>query len=88
MNLSWMLSGNHPKFSEKLHVAKILNISVSLYLASFSCKGLSDGIYRHPKDCSNFFHCRNDKSYVKSCPPGLKFNPANKFCDWPQNVKC
>ena len=88
MNLSWMLSGNDPKFSEKLHVVKILNIFVSLFLASVSCQELSDGIYSHPKDCSNFFHCQNYRSYAKSCPPGLKFNLANKFCDWPQNVNC
>lgn len=53
-----------------------------------SCSDLDDGTYPHPEDCSKFFQCQGGRAYVKSCPPGLKFNPKMNYCDWPQNVKC
>merc|ERR1711990_27029 len=56
--------------------------------SSVSCKGLNDGMYPHPTDCAKFFQCHHGRAFVKSCPPGLKFNPKNNSCDWPQNVQC
>lgn len=53
-----------------------------------SCSGLNDGMYAHPKDCAKFFECNSGLATVKSCPPGLKFNAAKKYCDWPANVTC
>jgi len=56
--------------------------------SKLSCKGLNDGTYAHPKDCSKYFSCHHSVLYVRSCPPGLKFNPIKKYCDWARNVKC
>ena len=39
-----------------------------------------------PEFCSNFYTCSNGLSILRSCPPGLFFNPATKNCDFPRNV--
>ena len=52
------------------------------------CKGKPTGYYSDPKDCKSFYHCANGITYWKHCPGGLYFNPVNKVCDWPSNVKC
>jgi len=53
-----------------------------------SCNGISDGIYKHAKYCGKFIECIGGTAHTKSCPPGLKFNPDQKYCDWPANVTC
>ena len=39
-----------------------------------------------PESCSHFYTCSNGLSIIRSCPPGLFFNPARKYCDFPRNV--
>jgi len=47
-----------------------------------------DGYYPDPVDCSKFIVCSAGVAFSRVCPPGLKYNKANKYCDWPQNVQC
>lgn len=48
-----------------------------------------DGIYRHPKHCSGFYHCLGGVEFpVQFCQTGLLFNPTIAACDWPKNVDC
>jgi len=54
----------------------------------FSCASVGDGIYADPSDCTKFIQCHGGRKYIRSCAPGLKFNPKSKACDWPQNVQC
>ena len=52
-------------------------------------KSCSDGIYRHPEDCSAFYQCANGHRYEDQyCPNGLLFNELTSQCDWSKNVDC
>ena len=66
----------------------LLVVVISLFLGPFSCASAGDGTYADPSDCTKFIECHGGQKYMKSCAPGLKFNPEIKACDWPQNVQC
>ncbi|XP_061191573.1 uncharacterized protein LOC133199721 [Saccostrea echinata] len=53
------------------------------------CASVSDGyMFPNNNDCTSYYQCVHKKVIKRYCQPGLYFNPANKFCDWPRNVKC
>jgi len=52
-------------------------------------KKCKDGIYLEPGTCDKYYQCENGVKYPpQDCPPGLDFNEAAGYCDWPQNVGC
>merc|ERR1712227_737922 len=52
-------------------------------------KKCKDGIYLEPGTCDKYYQCENGVKYPpQDCPPGLDFNEAAGYCDWPQNVEC
>ena len=54
--------------------------------ASTFCAGHSDGAYRHPSDCNQFFKCSGGRGVVDSCPQGLAFSPTFLLCQAPYYV--
>ncbi|GBO30310.1 Peritrophin-1, partial [Araneus ventricosus] len=42
----------------------------------------------HEKDCGKFYICDAGVPHLKSCQPGLHFNPALHACDYPDNAGC
>ena len=43
----------------------------------------------HPKaNCKEFIFCSGVIRYIMTCGAGTVFNPKNKACDHPDNVKC
>ncbi|XP_055935150.1 chondroitin proteoglycan 2-like isoform X2 [Argiope bruennichi] len=42
----------------------------------------------HKKDCGKFYICDAGVPHLKSCQPGLHFNPALHTCDYPENAGC
>jgi len=53
----------------------------------FTCPG--PGIYPDPEHCEKFYLCdESGIAYSKTCPNGLRYNPAIKACDWPEHVQC
>ena len=47
-----------------------------------------NGVIPDPESCSNYYSCSNGLSILRPCPPGLVFNNAEKYCDFPRNVDC
>lgn len=47
-----------------------------------------DGTFRHPKNCSKFFVCNDERMFPFECPQGLMFDELLSVCDWEANVVC
>ena len=74
------------KKATETEVFDVSEDSEALHLGDHYCP---TGIYRHPFRCDMFFQCNEGHRYEnQKCPPGLKFNRKEKYCDWPENVKC
>ncbi|XP_076042458.1 putative chitinase 10 isoform X2 [Oratosquilla oratoria] len=43
---------------------------------------------KDPKSCNGYLRCVHGNFEQFYCPEGLHWNPRNKNCDWPSNVKC
>lgn len=56
-------------------------------VANFNCPR-PDGLFADPTDCSYFYQCSGGVAYHQQCPPGLIFNAAQGYCDWPANTVC
>ncbi|ERL96241.1 hypothetical protein D910_01529 [Dendroctonus ponderosae] len=39
-------------------------------------------------DCRKFVHCAPGLAMIVFCQPGLLFNQAKKYCDWPREANC
>jgi chitinase len=53
----------------------------------FKCPGA--GLFADPANCSKYYQCVDANTPVSmSCQPGLNYNAARQYCDWPANVKC
>jgi hypothetical protein len=48
----------------------------------------SNSILQHPTDCTKYIQCFQNKPTVKSCQPGLHFNPNSNVCDLSPNAGC
>jgi len=51
----------------------------------FTCP-TQDGFFPSSDTCTQYYQCVGGYPYLKNCPPGLYYNPANIQCDWPYNV--
>ncbi|XP_051790651.1 chondroitin proteoglycan 2-like isoform X2 [Erpetoichthys calabaricus] len=47
------------------------------------CVGKQDGNYANPSNSSTYIACSNQYTYVMPCYPGLVYNAAKDWCDWP-----
>ncbi|XP_033630491.1 chitotriosidase-1-like [Asterias rubens] len=56
--------------------------------SSFSCANKADGLYADPGSCTTYIHCHGGTTFVKTCPPGLHWNKAGQYCDWPASANC
>jgi len=65
----------------------------------YNCKGLANGNYQHPWECTKFISCSNGYAYEMSCadcnpgdprcPDGkTNFNEAADACLWPDEAQC
>ncbi|CAH0722011.1 unnamed protein product, partial [Brenthis ino] len=54
----------------------------------FQCLDAAHPSRAHPTDCSQFYECTPGGTHavLKSCAPGLQYNPAAMVCDWPAAV--
>ncbi|KAG8195893.1 hypothetical protein JTE90_001129 [Oedothorax gibbosus] len=61
-------------------------------IRKFKCERI--GFYRHPSDCSKFYHCAEHRAtssqpstqyavIVYKCPPGLVYDELQGACNWP-----
>lgn len=46
------------------------------------------GLFPYPYDCSKYYECSNDRSYLMNCPIGQYWDDVAKMCDWADNVNC
>ena len=44
------------------------------------CSGKRDGLYVFPGNCSFFYRCAEEKTYVQSCPGDDIFSESRKVC--------
>ena len=52
-----------------------------------TCKEEDNGnYYQHPEECNMFFHCGNNRLFLKSCQANLVWNPKICNCDYPHNI--
>ncbi|MBN3293887.1 CPG2 protein, partial [Polypterus senegalus] len=49
------------------------------------CIGKQDGNYANPSNSSTYIACSNQYTYVMPCYPGLVYNAAKDWCDWPSS---
>ncbi|XP_039598741.1 chondroitin proteoglycan-2-like [Polypterus senegalus] len=49
------------------------------------CTGKQDGNYANPSNSSTYIACSNQYTYVMPCYPGLVYNAAKDWCDWPSS---
>ncbi|XP_039605054.1 chitin-binding domain protein cbd-1-like isoform X1 [Polypterus senegalus] len=47
------------------------------------CVGKPNGNYANSLNKATYISCNDDITYVMPCPPGLIYNAAGDFCDWP-----
>ena len=53
------------------------------------CEDKPNGSYADvSSDCTKYVVCEKTGAFLMDCPPGLAYNAAGNYCDWPQNVKC
>ena len=53
------------------------------------CEDKPNGSYADvSSDCTKYVVCDQTGAFLMDCPPGLAYNAAGNYCDWPQNVKC
>ncbi|XP_072943853.1 hemocytin-like [Epargyreus clarus] len=59
----------------------------------FQCMDSNHPNYPHPTECDKFYECTPDlmnpdkpHTVLKTCPPGLMYNPKLMVCDWPAAV--
>ena len=57
-------------------------------MESNECQGKADGIYPNPSNCSTFFACSGNRTYVMHCNDGLLFDQTSKRCEWASAAKC
>ena len=56
--------------------------------ADFDCTVRSDGYYANPTSCSQYYVCVAKMTLLTDCHPGLLFNKATLYCDFPDHVTC
>lgn len=44
------------------------------------CIGKPNGLYPNPKDCTSFYKCTNQYTFLIPCPAGNFFDPESKSC--------
>ncbi|XP_053382557.1 probable chitinase 10 [Mercenaria mercenaria] len=54
----------------------------------FNCAVRSDGYYPSPTSCSHYYVCAAGMAFRTDCHPGLLFNTATLYCDFPDHVTC
>lgn len=54
----------------------------------FNCQIRTDGYYQSPTSCSMYYICAAGMGFKTDCHPGLLFNPATLYCDFPDHVTC
>ncbi|XP_042875684.1 uncharacterized protein LOC122255573 [Penaeus japonicus] len=47
-----------------------------------------NGLYPHPRKCSEYVSCVNSVATVQQCSLGLQYNPTSRSCDYPKFAKC
>lgn len=60
-------------------------IQFNYSFAFYKCPS-SFGLFPDPLKCTNYYECEGFVAISKQCGNGLFFNPANKVCDWQDNV--
>jgi hypothetical protein len=47
-----------------------------------------DGYIPSPQSRSEYYLCFEGIPSLRTCEPGLHFNPRDKVCDWPHIAQC
>jgi len=75
---------------ETLHFLTVfLFLSVGWVNSELTCPEVDEGenVYL-PSDtnCREYFHCVHGVPVMMHCPDGLFWDPANEFCNWPDQI--
>ena len=63
-----------------------VTVSSAKLLPNTLCRGLANGVYTDPFDCTMFVNCLNGFTYRRRCPPGTAWNVQIGFCDYAHKV--
>jgi len=55
---------------------------------SSTASDVDDGkdLYPNPENCHTYYHCSNDRAFLRKCPSNLVFNNKLKVCDFIENT--
>ncbi|CAF0939536.1 unnamed protein product [Brachionus calyciflorus] len=61
------------------------------YFAILSCKSIEKrqvciDLSQVDGDCSKFYRCANDRTFIESCPAGTLFDQNLRVCNWASQV--
>ena len=63
-------------------------LSLNRYKPTIECPPTQSWRVPDPYDCSIYHECRHGVDLVSYCPAQLYYNPKQKTCDHPKNVRC
>ena len=53
------------------------------------CTGETNGsFWPHPKECTLYYECEDDVTYLRKCVDDFEFNPTIRSCDHPETAGC
>jgi len=68
--------------------APITTITATTIRIKDLCVGRQNGLYRHPKECSTYIQCYNNRAFLRPCAAGTLFDENISNCNFAHAVKC